>query len=92
VIAAAVIYGIGFLIAPFVVSLVDGYPFVKPRLDALDESATFFISLIWPLCLVAWVLTLWWVFSCTIGKGLHDLIVGRIPNNDSQKKGKCDGR
>ena len=47
------VYAIGFLVTPFVWSLIDGWPFAKPRIDGCDGGATFFIALFWPLVLGA---------------------------------------
>lgn len=73
-----VVYGIGFLVTPFVWSLIDGWPFAKPRLDGLDMSAMFFIALFWPVTLVCCGLYIWWVFCSAIGAKMHKAIVKAI--------------
>ena len=70
----AIVYAVGFLVAPFVAALIDGWPFVKPRLDRLDMSATFFIALFWPVVLVAWGLYVWWVACSSAGTKAHEAI------------------
>lgn len=71
----AIVYAVGFLVAPFVISLVDGWPFTKPRLDGLDMSAVFLIALFWPLILVIWGLYVWWVLCSSEGVKAHKAIM-----------------
>lgn len=72
------VYAIGFLVAPFVVSLIDGWPFVKPRLDECDASVTFFIALFWPLILVIWGLYVWWVLCSSTGAKAHEALMREL--------------
>lgn len=62
-----VVYGIGFLVTPFIWSLIYGWPLANPRLDGLDMSVIFFIALFWPVVLVCCVLCSWWVICSSAG-------------------------
>jgi hypothetical protein len=70
----AIVYAAGFLVAPFVGSLINGWPFARPRLDSLDTGATFFIALFWPIVLVSWGLYVWWVLCSSAGAKAHEAL------------------
>ena len=68
-------YAIGFLVTPYVISLVEGWPFVAPRIDGFDGCVMFFAALLWPLVLAVWGLYVWWVFFCSAaGAKTHEAI------------------
>lgn len=67
-------YAIGFLVTPFVWSLIDGWPFAKPRIDGCDGGAVFFIALFWPLVLVICGLYVWWTLSSFVGAEAHEAV------------------
>lgn len=70
----AIVYAIGFLVAPFVWSLVDGWPIARPRSDKDEMGATFFIALFWPVVLVVLGLYAWWVLCSSAGTKAHDAL------------------
>lgn len=70
----AIVYAVGFLVTPFILSLTAGWPIVQPRLDRLDMSATFFVALFWPGFLVGLGLYTWWVFCSAAGAKAHEAL------------------
>lgn len=60
-------YAVGFIVTPFVFSLVDGWPLVKPREGAVDSVVAFFMSLFWPVIAVVWLASVWWCASSWLG-------------------------
>ena len=67
-------YLAGAALAPFFWSLIEGYPFMKPRLDSLDATALFVVSVFWPVVLAVWLVALWACVSSSAGSALHETI------------------
>lgn len=85
VLYAAIVYVVGFLVAPFFGSLIAGWPFAKPRIDTLDGSAIFVIALFWPVVLVAWGLYVWWTLCSSAGAKAHEALkreLGKVARDD----------
>lgn len=76
--ATAVIigYAVGFTVFPFLFSLVDGWPLVKPRGEATDSCAAFIMSIFWPVITVVWLASIWWCASSWLGVQLREAVVG----------------
>lgn len=70
----AIVYTVGFLVTPFVWSLVDGWPIAWSRPDKFDMCATFFIALFWPVVFVVWGLYVWWVLCSSAGAKAHEAL------------------
>ena len=68
---ALALYAIGFLLLPFVWSLVDSFPFAGKRRDGpSDFGALFGLAAIWPLVAVFWTLSLWFAGASELGAWL----------------------
>ena len=85
------VYAIGFLVAPFLCSLVDGWPFAKARVDECDGCAVFFLALVWPLVLVVWGLYVWWTLSSSAGAKAHEAIKRKIERKARDLKNSKKG-
>ena len=71
-----IVYVSGFIAAPFVSSLVDGWPIVQPRKDPVDAFAAFGVSLFWPVIAVVWLAYVWWCASSWLGVRTREAVAG----------------
>lgn len=71
-----IVYAAGFLVTPFVSSLVDGWPLVKPRGEGVDSFIAFLMSLFWPVVAVVWLVATWWCASSWLGMWLRKAVAG----------------
>ena len=72
------VYAIGFLVTPFFWSLLDGWPFAKPRIDGCTGGTIFFFALAWPLVFVSCGLYGWWALCSAAGTKAHEAIKRKI--------------
>lgn len=70
------IYAIGFAAFPFLFSLVDGWPLVKPRGEAVDSFVAFLMSVFWPVIAVVWLVYAWWCVSSRLGVRIREALAG----------------
>lgn len=54
------VYIVGFLVFPFFYSLVDGWPFVSPRVPADDVFVSVLLCAVWPMVASIWLAVAWW--------------------------------
>lgn len=61
------VYVIGMAVMPFVLSFMDGQPWVTRRQPASDDLGMFFILLLWPIAVVLALIRLWACFMSEVG-------------------------
>jgi len=71
-----IVYAAGFVATPFVFSLVDGWPLVKPRGEAVDWFVAFLMSIFWPVVAVVWLVSVWWCASSWLGMRIREAVAG----------------
>lgn len=68
---ALALYAVGFLLLPFVWSLVDSFPFTRARHDdPSDFGMMLGIAAVWPLVAAFWTLSLWFAGASELGAWL----------------------
>ena len=71
---ACIGYAVGFLVFPFFLSFVDGWPFIDRKADKLDIGFTFGASLFWPVVAVVWLVSVWWCGLSWLGAKARKLV------------------
>lgn len=80
------VYIVGFLVSPFFYSLVDGWPFVSPRVDADDALFSSLLCAIWPLAAFFWLVGTWWCVISRLGASARRLC-GRLMKTPRPRSG-----
>ena len=67
-------YVVGFLVFPFFLSFVDGWPFIDRKAIGADVGFTFVVSLFWPVVTVVWFVLRWWCMLSRLGAKARKLV------------------
>lgn len=81
------VYVVGFLVFPFFYSLIDGWPFMSPRVDAVDAHVSLLLCTIWPLVALNWLACVWWCGTSRLGV-LARSLCGRLMKTLDNREAK----